>query len=149
MILHECDIAFRRERATCVTSPSRGEGGAPSLSPASIAVAIRGLRHEGLSDRGAPGGGDRPTRVTITPTRNAIGLSLPVSRAARDAIGKLSPWRSVLPPQGGGNRNAARKAKNFKEADRIRDELSAMGIQLKDSKDPATGEIVTTWEVKR
>jgi cysteinyl-tRNA synthetase len=46
-------------------------------------------------------------------------------------------------------RNAARKAKNFKEADRIRDELSAMGIQLKDAKDPQTGEIVTTWEVKR
>ena len=46
-------------------------------------------------------------------------------------------------------RNAARKAKNFKEADRIRDELTAMGIQLKDSKDPTTGEIVTTWEVKR
>ena len=43
-------------------------------------------------------------------------------------------------------RNAARKAKNFKEADRIRDELAAMGIQLKDAKDPATGEIVTTWE---
>ena len=46
-------------------------------------------------------------------------------------------------------RNAARKAKDFKEADRIRDELSGMGIQLKDAKDPATGEIVTTWDVKR
>jgi cysteinyl-tRNA synthetase len=46
-------------------------------------------------------------------------------------------------------RSAARKAKNFKEADRIRDELTAMGIQLKDAKDPTTGEIVTTWEVKR
>ena len=41
------------------------------------------------------------------------------------------------------------KAKNFAEADKIRDTLSAEGIQLKDGKDPATGERVTTWEVKR
>ncbi|KQZ13030.1 cysteine--tRNA ligase [Mesorhizobium sp. Root554] len=40
-------------------------------------------------------------------------------------------------------------AKNWGEADRIRDELLAQGIQLKDGKDPATGERVTTWEVKR
>jgi cysteinyl-tRNA synthetase len=40
-------------------------------------------------------------------------------------------------------------AKNFAEADRIRDELLAQGIQLKDSKDPVTGERVTTWEVRR
>jgi cysteinyl-tRNA synthetase len=46
-------------------------------------------------------------------------------------------------------RAAARKAKNFGEADRIRGELDAMGIALKDSKDPKTGELVTTWEVKR
>jgi cysteinyl-tRNA synthetase len=46
-------------------------------------------------------------------------------------------------------RNAARAAKNFKEADRIRDELAAMGITLKDAKDPKTGELVTTWEVAR
>jgi cysteinyl-tRNA synthetase len=46
-------------------------------------------------------------------------------------------------------RLAARRAKNFAESDRIRDELLAMGIQLKDGKDPATGEPMTTWEVKR
>jgi cysteinyl-tRNA synthetase len=40
-------------------------------------------------------------------------------------------------------RNAARKAKDFKEADRIRDELLAMGIVIKDSKDG------TTWEIAR
>jgi len=46
-------------------------------------------------------------------------------------------------------RNEARKAKNFAEADRIRDELKDMGIQLKDSRDPETGEITTTWEIAR
>ncbi|WP_320199382.1 cysteine--tRNA ligase [Agrobacterium sp. rho-13.3] len=41
------------------------------------------------------------------------------------------------------------KAKNFAEADRIRDDLSAKGIQLKDGKDKDSGERVTTWELKR
>jgi cysteinyl-tRNA synthetase len=46
-------------------------------------------------------------------------------------------------------RLAARKAKNFAESDRLRDELVAMGIVLMDGKDPATGELTTSWEVKR
>jgi cysteinyl-tRNA synthetase len=41
-------------------------------------------------------------------------------------------------------RNAARLAKSFKEADRIRDELKAMGIELEDHKDGTT-----TWKAKR
>ncbi len=40
-------------------------------------------------------------------------------------------------------RAAARKAKNFAESDRIRDELAKMGVVLHDSKDG------TTWEVAR
>ena len=40
-------------------------------------------------------------------------------------------------------RNAARKAKNFAESDRIRDELAKMGVVLKDTKDG------TTWEIAR
>ncbi|HRO51198.1 MAG TPA: cysteine--tRNA ligase [Hyphomicrobium sp.] len=46
-------------------------------------------------------------------------------------------------------RLAARKAKDFKESDRIRDELAAMGVAVKDAKDPKTGDIVTTWEIAR
>ena len=38
----------------------------------------------------------------------------------------------------------ARKAKNWAESDRIRDELAAMGIAIKDNKDGTT-----SWEVKR
>jgi cysteinyl-tRNA synthetase len=41
-------------------------------------------------------------------------------------------------------RNAARKEKKFNEADRIRDELHAMGLELEDHKDGTT-----TWQVKR
>jgi cysteinyl-tRNA synthetase len=46
-------------------------------------------------------------------------------------------------------RSEARKSKNFAEADRIRKELAASGIILKDAKDPQTGELVTTWEEAR
>jgi cysteinyl-tRNA synthetase len=41
-------------------------------------------------------------------------------------------------------RDAARKAKNFAEADRIRDELAKMGVVLEDSKGGKT-----KWEVAR
>jgi len=45
-------------------------------------------------------------------------------------------------------RAAARARKDFKESDRIRDELAAMGVVLKDGKD-ADGNPVTTWEIAR
>jgi cysteinyl-tRNA synthetase len=41
------------------------------------------------------------------------------------------------------DRTAARARKDFKESDRIRDELAAMGVTIKDSKDG------TTWEIAR
>ncbi len=45
-------------------------------------------------------------------------------------------------------RAAARAEKNWAESDRIRDELAAMGIVLRDGKD-ADGRSVTTWEFAR
>ena len=41
------------------------------------------------------------------------------------------------------SRTAARARKDFAESDRIRDELAAMGVVIKDSKDG------TTWEIAR
>jgi cysteinyl-tRNA synthetase len=45
-------------------------------------------------------------------------------------------------------RAAARAQKDFKESDRIRDELAKMGVVVKDAKD-ASGNAVTTWEIAR
>jgi cysteinyl-tRNA synthetase len=42
------------------------------------------------------------------------------------------------------DRAAARAGRNWRESDRIRDELAAMGVALKDNKDGTT-----TWEIKR
>jgi cysteinyl-tRNA synthetase len=41
------------------------------------------------------------------------------------------------------DRTAARARKDFRESDRIRDELAAMGVVIKDSKEG------TTWEIAR
>ena len=44
------------------------------------------------------------------------------------------------------DRAAARARKDFRESDRIRDALVAMGVAIKDGKD-ADGKPVTTWEI--
>jgi cysteinyl-tRNA synthetase len=77
-------------------------------------------------------------------------LAVGKARGSADAVGEVRIEPSDPMVQNLINaRNAARKAKNFAEADRIRDELAAMGIELKDAKDSKTGELVTTWEVAR
>jgi cysteinyl-tRNA synthetase len=69
-------------------------------------------------------------------TLRALGISQqPKSRRAIDESKVVSLVEA---------RNAARKAKNFKEADRIRDELKTMGVELEDKKDGTT-----VWRVKR
>jgi cysteinyl-tRNA synthetase len=63
-------------------------------------------------------------------------------RPASAAIDELAVQRLV------NARLAARADKNWAESDRIRDELAAMGVQLKDGKE-ASGAPTTHWEVKR
>jgi cysteinyl-tRNA synthetase len=63
--------------------------------------------------------------------------------AAEELIPKVTEAEKNLIEVKIARRNAARRAKDFKESDRIRDELAAMGVVVKDSKDG------TTWEIAR
>jgi cysteinyl-tRNA synthetase len=82
---------------------------------------------------------------------NATDLPEPVLVAAAMLIGiDLSAIETDIDVESFvARRLALIREKNWAEADRIRDDLFAQGIQLKDGKDPVTGERVTTWEVKR
>ena len=94
--------------------------------------------------RGEAAKGAKPAAASLKASAQLIGLL------------QLSPaqWVSFRPASAAVDenkvvslieaRNSARKAKNFKEADRIRDELKAMGIELEDTKDGKT-----QWKVAR
>src|SRR5690606_37354299 len=65
----------------------------------------------------------------LGPTLRALGLKRPADQIKVDerAVGKLIDARLI-----------ARKAKDFEESDRIREELAKMGVVLKDNKDGTT-----------
>ena len=76
---------------------------------------VRGLGGDRLSFRVLD---RRPSRWThrvgvscactsTVPTRNAIGLSSPACALCKVELSELSPWRSVLPPPGGGASQSA------------------------------------------
>jgi cysteinyl-tRNA synthetase len=78
------------------------------------------------------------------PKELAGGLSLLGFSTISERIEQKAPVDMVEIADAIAARIAARKARNFGEADRIRDELVARGIQLMDNPDGTT-----TWEVKR
>ncbi|PZU22356.1 MAG: cysteine--tRNA ligase [Shinella sp.] len=86
---------------------------------------------------------------------NADPAKLPVFAASAALMGLLPEKVAVDADESAAiearvaERLAFLKAKNFAEADRVRDELAAQGVSLKDGKDKDTGERVTTWELKR
>jgi cysteinyl-tRNA synthetase len=93
--------------------------------------------------RGEAAKGAKPAAACLKASAQLIGL-LQSSAAAwasfRPASISVDEARVVSLVEA---RTAARKARNFKESDRIRDELAAMGVVVKDSKDG------TTWEIAR
>ena len=92
--------------------------------------------------------GDSDAAARLAGSAALLGLRVPDSiflpRAAKAAGIDLE----AVPPLVEA-RLEARKAKNFAESDRLRDELVAMGLEIMDGKDPLTGEPTTIWEVRR
>jgi len=74
------------------------------------------------------------------------GGEAPAAFDLRDGVGEIDADKVEGLVQ---QRLKARNEKNWAESDRIRDELAAMGVQLKDGKDSATGAFTTHWERKR
>ncbi|HEY2068816.1 MAG TPA: cysteine--tRNA ligase [Rhizomicrobium sp.] len=74
----------------------------------------------------------------------AGGLSLLGFSPDPERIARKADVDAVVIADAIAARKAARAAKNFKESDRIRDELLSQGIVLKDNPDGTT-----TWEVKK
>ena len=125
------------------------EGGQPSsamvealyddLNTAQAMAVLHGLRNAAAS------GGERE-RAEFAASLRLLGF-LSISAAA---------WKGRKQQASGvdakevdrliADRAAARARKDFKESDRIRDALAAMGVAIKDGKD-ADGKPVTTWEI--
>jgi len=94
--------------------------------------------------RGAAVSGSKPAAASLKASGQLMGL-------LRHSAAEWAGWRPASLTVDESKivsltdvRNAARKAKDFKEADRIRDELKAMGIELEDKPDGTT-----VWKVKR
>jgi cysteinyl-tRNA synthetase len=77
-----------------------------------------------------------------------VGAAAGIARGASSAYGVGSTVVAADVDRLIAARAAARARKDFAESDRIRDELAAMGVVLKDGKD-ADGKPVTTWEIAR
>jgi cysteinyl-tRNA synthetase len=93
--------------------------------------------------RGEAAKGVKPAAASLKASAQLISLlQLPATKwaAFRPASLSIDETKVVSLIEA---RTAARAEKNFRESDRIRDELAAMGIVLKDSKDG------TTWEIAR
>jgi cysteinyl-tRNA synthetase len=88
-----------------------------------------------------------PAHIESKRTLRASGMLVGLMAQSRRKFMQAYPRRAVVDEAKVTSlidaRTAARAAKNWKESDRIRDELAAMGVVLKDSKDG------TTWEIAR
>ncbi|MBO4225387.1 cysteine--tRNA ligase [Bradyrhizobium neotropicale] len=108
------------------------------LNTAQTITALHGLRNAAVSDGEARG--------TFAASLGFLGF---LGQSAAEWKGRKQQASGIDPKWVEGlilDRAAARARKDFKESDRIRDELAAKGVVLKDGKG-ADGKPVTTWEL--
>ncbi|RYX86585.1 MAG: cysteine--tRNA ligase [Bradyrhizobiaceae bacterium] len=106
------------------------------LNTPQLVAALHGLRNSAAA-------GDESVRATFAASLRMLGF---LSESAVDWNNRKQQASGVDAAKVDAllaERTAARARKDFKESDRIRDELAAMGVVIKDSKDG------TTWEIAR
>jgi cysteinyl-tRNA synthetase len=106
------------------------------LNTPQMIAALHALRNKAAS-------GDERDRGQFAATLRFLGF---LSESAAEWKGRKQQASGVDAKQIDGliaDRTAARARKDFKESDRIRDQLAAMGVVIKDSKEG------TTWEIAR
>jgi cysteinyl-tRNA synthetase len=120
-------------------SPAMIEALYDDLNTAQAMAVLHGLRNAAAS-------GGAQERGEFAASLRLLGF---LSMSAAAWKGRKQQASGVDPQQVDrliAERAAARARKDFKESDRIRDELAAMGVAIKDGKD-ADGKPVTTWEI--
>jgi cysteinyl-tRNA synthetase len=119
-------------------APAAVEALSDDLNTAQTLAALHALRHQANASE--------KDRADFAATLRMLGF---LSQSAAEWKGRRQQASGIDPAQVESlisDRAAARARKDFKESDRIRDELAAMGVVLKDGKD-AEGKPVTTWEM--
>jgi cysteinyl-tRNA synthetase len=105
------------------------------LNTAQMIAVLHGLRHAASTSE--------QSRRQFSGSLRLLGF---LSESAAQWVGRKRQASGIDPAHVNAliaDRTAARARKDFKESDRIRDELAAMGVAIKDSKEG------TTWEVAR
>jgi cysteinyl-tRNA synthetase len=109
------------------------------LNTSQTITALHGLRNA------AAAGGERE-RGEFAASLRLLGLLSESAEAWKGRKQQASGVDAAQVDRLIAERAAARARKDFRESDRIRDELAAMGVAIKDGKD-ADGKPVTTWEI--
>jgi cysteinyl-tRNA synthetase len=106
------------------------------LNTPQMIAALHGLRNKAAS-------GNERDRGELAASLRFLGF---LSESAAEWKGRKQQASGIDAKQIDGlisDRAAARARKDFRESDRIRDQLAAMGVVIKDSKEG------TTWEIAR